>query len=354
MVAMGISAKEIAQIVQGEIIGDPDTVIYQPGRIEDAREGDISFLANLKYESFLYSTKASIILVASDFVPGRPVPNTLIKVQNVYEALATMMNFFQRDEHPEEGISSLARVDSTAVIGTGSSIGPYSVIGRGAVIGENAIIYPQVYIGSRVVIGKDVCLYPGVRIYSGSNLGDRCVIHANTVVGSDGFGFISDDQGVFSKMPQLGNVIIENDVEIGANTVIDRASIGSTIIRSGVKLDNLIQIGHNVEIGPNSALAAQAGVAGSSKVGAGCRVGGQAGIVGHIKIGDRNQIQAQSGVTKSTKNGTNWYGSPALDYNMYLKAYAGFKNLPSIIERLHQLEKKVDLLENPSLPESTS
>ncbi|MDX1477613.1 MAG: UDP-3-O-(3-hydroxymyristoyl)glucosamine N-acyltransferase, partial [Saprospiraceae bacterium] len=294
----------------------------------------------------VYETRASVLLVDKSFTPRTAITPTLIRVDDVYESLGILLDKLKIDEGLEAGISPLAYVHPEAVIGDDVSIGPFAVVSAGARVGSRARLHAQVFVGQEVRIGSETQLYPGVRIYHHCVIGARVVVHANTVIGSDGFGFARAENGAFSKIAQVGNVVIEDEVEIGANTVIDRATMGSTVIRQGAKLDNLIQIAHNVEIGENSAMAAQAGVAGSTKIGKNVLVGGQAGFVGHIQVADNAQIQAQSGIAASVKEpGARLYGSPALDYMDYLKAYAVFRRLPELQHKIAELEKTIRRLD---------
>ena len=341
---MKIKAREIAAMLNGDVVGDPEIEISRPSRIENGEPGSLTFLANPKYEQFAYQTRASIILVSKEFTPAKPIQATLIKVKNVYESMAHLADRFEKVQKPSIGVSNLARVHKSVKLGSNVSIGPFVVIDQDVEIGDNSIVLGQVFIGRNCQIGKNVFLHPGVRIYYESCIGDNVIINANSVIGSDGFGFVKDQNGSFKKMKQLGNVLIEDNVEIGANVVIDRASLGSTVIREGAKLDNLIQVAHNVEIGMNTALAAQVGIAGSSKIGADCLIGGQVGIAGHLKIGDGTEIQAQSGIASNISDGSRLYGSPALEYRQYLKSYAVFKQLPELLKELQNLREKVDLL----------
>ncbi len=344
---MQITAQIIADILNGELIGDPKSVISGPGKIEDAKDGDITFLGNLKYKDYIYDTKASVVLVNRDFSPEKSIHTTLIKVDNVYGALAILMEKFNTTISINDGIASTAVVHSTVNLGQGVKIDDYVIIKKNVDIGNNTIVYGQVFIGDNVKIGQNSIIYPGVKIYHNCIIGDNCIIHANTVIGSDGFGFATDEQGNYKKIPQTGNVIIENNVEIGSNTVIDRASMGSTLIRQGAKLDNLIQIAHNVIIGNNTALAAQVGVAGSTQIGNNCLVGGQVGIVGHLKIADGTMIQAQSGVASSVKQANSkLYGTPAIDYPNYLKSFAYFKKLPELVQEIRALKMELDKIKN--------
>jgi len=343
---MQISAKELAHLLNGTIEGNPDVQVHAPSKIEEGQAGTISFLANPKYETYAYTTKASILLVSRDFEPSQAIEATLIRVDDVYASITFLLEQFgnQQGQKPE-GIHENAFVHASAKLGDEVSVGIYAVIENEVAIGEGTVVYPQVFIGKNVKIGKHVRLYPGVKIYQDCVIGDHCIIHSNAIIGSDGFGFMPQDDGSYKKIPQLGNVLLEEQVEVGANTVIDRATMGSTIIRKGVKLDNLIQIAHNVEIDQNTVIAAQAGIAGSTKVGKGVQIGGQVGLVGHIQVADGTRIQAQSGVNKSIKKENSaLYGSPALNYNDYLRAYAVYRKLPTLLKRIEALEKEVKKL----------
>lgn len=344
-VLMNITAAHIADLLEGTIVGDSSAKITGPSKIEEGFEGAISFLSNPKYEHYIYTTKSSAVLVSNDFEPSQKLDCTLIKVENVYDALAKLLQHFNQNEVQKEEISELAFVHKTAKIGTQSSVGHFASIGSETTIGDNCRIGDQVFIGNKVTIGQNCRLYPGVKLYDGCIIGNNCIIHANTVVGSDGFGFAPKEDGTYSKLPQIGNVVIEDDVEIGANTVIDRATMGSTLIEKGVKLDNLIQIAHNVKIGKNTVIAAQTGVAGSTTIGTNSIIGGQVGIVGHLKLANKIMIQAKSGVSSNiTEEGKKLYGYPAIDYQKYLKSYAYFKNLDQIVDKIRSLEKEVDKL----------
>ena len=338
---MQVSAQQLAALLQGTIEGDPNVLVGGPAKIEEAGPGTITFLGNMKYEPFAYTTNASILLVGKNFVPAQSISATLIRVEDVYAAIATLLGHFgDKLNAGSPAISDKSSIHETAKVGERCSIGDYAVLGENVVVGDDTRIFPQVYIGNNVKIGISVTLYPGVRIYSDCVIGDNCSLHANVVIGSDGFGFAPQEDGSFKKVPQIGNVVIESDVEIGSNTTIDRATMGSTIIRSGVKLDNLIQIAHNVEIGRNTVVAAQTGIAGSTKIGENCMIGGQVGIVGHIKIADRTRIQAQSGVSAEVSEpGTALYGSPAFAYSGFLRSFAVFKKLPELMKRIQDLEK---------------
>jgi UDP-3-O-[3-hydroxymyristoyl] glucosamine N-acyltransferase len=342
-----ISAVQLAELINGSIEGDPQVVVSGPSKIDDSQEGTISFLANLKYESFIYNTKASIILVPKDFVAKQDISATLIRVEDVYSSLMLLMNIFADAQGASVAvISSLASIKEGASISSEVSIGDFTIIESGASIGEHSTIAAQVYIGKNVSIGKNVKICTGARILHDCVIGDRCVIQSNAVIGSDGFGYSKDDQGVYTKIQHLGNVILEEDVEIGALTAVDRASIGSTIIRKGVKLDNLIQIAHNVEIGEHTVMAAQAGVAGSGKLGARCMIGGQAAVVGHIQLADGTQVQGQSAVISNTRENERKFGTPAIGYSEYLRSYAVFKNLPDMNKEVSKLKKQIADLES--------
>ena len=336
---MKVSAKSLAIILNGTCEGNPDVEVWKPCKIEEGEIGGISFLANSKYESYLYNTQCSAIIVSEDFVPSQPYSPTLIRVKDVYGAVATLLSQFNVSPSTDHHISSLAFIDKNAVLPTQCTIEAFSCVSQNASIGENTRIYPHVFVGENVKVGRNVIIHAGVKIYHDCIIGDNVIIHSNVVIGSDGFGFTKNEKGEYIKINQIGNVIIEDNVEIGANTVIDRATMGSTFIRKGVKLDNLIQIAHNVEINENTVIAAQAGVAGSSKIGKDCLIGGQVGIVGHIQIADGTMIQAQSGVNASIKETkTKWYGSPALDYTAFLRSFSIFKKLPELLKRLEKLE----------------
>ena len=343
---MKITAKDICDIVEGEIVGDPNVVISGPSKIEEGIKGTISFLANPKYNSYAYSTKASALLVAKDFIPMQEIKPTLIKVENVYTSLSKLLQSFEQKEN-SSGISDFAVISKSAILGEKTSVGVYTVISEGAVIGRDSQIGDQVSIGKNARIGNNTIIYPGVKIYQDCVIGDNCILHAGVVIGSDGFGFVPNKKGEYEKIPQIGNVIIEHNVEIGANTTIDRATMGSTIIKAGVKLDNLIQIAHNVVIGENTVIAAQTGIAGSTKVGKNCQIGGQVGMSGHIVIPDGTIIQGRAGVTSSPKNkGMQLYGTPAIEYRDFLKSYAHFKNLPEMEKKLKRLKNEIEDLKS--------
>ncbi len=341
--AMQLTAKEIARLLGGELEGDGDVSVERPGKIEEGGEGTLTFLGNPKYECYAYSTRSSVLLANRSFEPVKPVAaSALIRVDDVYEAVRQLLGKFGGSEGSNGQISEQAFIHAGAGLGLNVSVGTYAVIEEGARVGSDTILCPQVFIGKNVEIGKGCVLHPGVKVYHGCKIGDRCILHANVVIGGDGFGFAPQPDGSYRKIPQIGNVIIEDDVEIGANTTIDRAMMNSTIIRKGAKLDNLIMVAHNAEVGENTVIAAQAGIAGSTKIGRQCRIGGQAGFVGHIEVADGTQVQAQSGIAAAVKEPNQaFYGSPALAYKDYLKSYAVFKKLPDLYKKINELEKKL-------------
>jgi len=339
---MDFKASAIAGFLKGTIEGDPEASVNDVSRIEEGRQGTLSFLANPKYEKYIYDTASSIVIVNEDFKPARKVNATLIRVKNAYESFAALLQMYEQSKPKKKGISKLAGVAGSATLGTDLYIGDFTVVSDGAVIGDRAQIYPQVYIGDHVKIGEGTVIHPGVRIYEGSEIGNQCVIHAGAVIGADGFGFAPGQENNYQKIPQLGKVIIEDHVEIGANTTIDRATMGATILRKGVKLDNLIMIGHNVEVGENTVMAGQTGISGSTKIGRNCMFGGQVGLIGHINIADGVKIAAQSGITKDIKQeGVVLQGSPAFEFGPYQRCYLLFKKLPEMRNQVLDLEKKV-------------
>ena len=344
---MEFSASQIAAIVNGEIIGSSSVIVTDLAKIEEGKEGTLSFLSNPKYEEFIYTTKSSICIVNKDFIPVKPLPLslTLIKVENSYTCFAQLLELYDNLNKKEAKIEQPSFIDNSAVIGTDLYLGAFAYIGKNVEIGNKVVIYPNVYLGDNVKIGSNTVLHPGVSIYFGCKVGENCIIHAGTVVGSDGFGFAPNSEGVFQKIPQIGNVIIENNVEIGSNCAIDRATMGSTFIREGVKIDNLCQIAHNVEIGENSALAALVAVAGSAKIGKRVMIGGQAAINGHLSIADDTKIVGQSGVVKTVKEAVTLMGTPAIPLNDFKKSSVGFRKLPFILSKLEELEKKIKDLE---------
>ncbi|MDO9340897.1 MAG: UDP-3-O-(3-hydroxymyristoyl)glucosamine N-acyltransferase [Bacteroidales bacterium] len=342
---MEFTAATIAGFLNGEIEGNPDIKVNTVAKIEEGQNGALSFLANPKYENYLYTTKSSVVLVNKSFVPSAKVDATLIKVENAYEAFASLLRLVDQSRPRKKGIHTTAIIEATAKIGSDVYIGPYAYIGENSVIGDGSSVYPHVFIGDNTKLGKNCTINPGVKIYHDCLVGEGCIIHAGTVIGSDGFGFAPQSESEYMKIPQLGNVIIEDHVEIGANVTIDRATMGSTIIRKGVKLDNLIQIGHNVEVGENTVMAAQTGIAGSTKVGKNCMFGGQVGIAGHIKIANGTKIGAQAGILGEVKEeNTIILGSPAIDYKQFFKSSVIFKKLPELNIKIDVLEKELESL----------
>lgn len=343
---MQFSAAQIAQIIGGSVEGDAGVMVGSFGKIEEAREGQLAFLANPKYEDFLYSTKASIIIVNNSLQLKHPISASLIRVADAYSAFALLLDKYQQIQTQQlTGIQDPVYRHATAKIGENVFLGAFVYLGENVVLGNNVKIFPNSYLGNNVVVGDNSIIHAGVKIYHDTLIGKNVSIHAGTVIGSDGFGYAPQSDGSLKKVPQIGNVVIEDNVEIGANTTIDRATIGSTYIRSGVKLDNLLQIAHNVDIGNNSVIAAQTGISGSTKIGKNVMIGGQAGIVGHIQIADGSKINAQSGVSKSLKEPNSAVtGSPAFDYTSALRSQAVFRNLPEIEKRLKELEELVKKL----------
>ena len=337
---MQYTAKELARIVKGTVEGDENTRVWKPCKIEEGCEGGITFLGNPKYTHYIYERRASIVIVRKDFVPEKPVDSTLIRVDNPYMAVAFLLHAFNERSKPPRGRSFRSSVGRGTKIGKGLYMGPYAVVGRHCTIGNNVSIYPNVVIGDNVTIGDGTTLYAGVKVYEGVEIGRRCTIHAGAVLGSDGFGFAPADDGTWNKIDQIGNVILEDDVEVGANTCIDRASIGSTILHRGVKVDNLCQIAHNVVVGRNTAMASQVGIAGSCHVGEQCVIAGQAGLVGHITIGDKVTIGAQSGVTHSIGPNLQVFGSPAMEASKRRKVEVLVRNIERLAERIAKLEKR--------------
>ena len=343
---MEFTAEMIAGFLGGEIVGDKNAAVHTVSSIEEGKKGSLAYLTNLKYEEHLYTTGASIVLCDKSFEPKQAVPATLVKVDNAAECIVKLLQMYAASKPRRKGISERASVAEGAVVEGDSYVGDFAVIERGAEVGANCQIYPQVYIGEGATIGEGTTLYAGVKIYEGCHVGKNCILHAGAVIGADGFGFMPNAEGGFDKIPQLGNVIIEDDVEIGANTCIDRAKTDSTIIRRGVKLDNLIQIGHNVQIGENTVSSAQTGIAGTSKVGKNCFIAGQVGIADHVTVGDRVMIGSKSGLDKNVPDGEIRFGYPALAGMQYHRAAAVFKRLPELDRTVRQLEKDVKNLKN--------
>lgn len=335
---MKFTAEQIAGILEGEVVGNPNAEVYKLAKIEEGTEGSLTFLANPKYQSYIYSTEATIAIVNKTFEPEQDIKVTLIKVEDAYKSFSKLLEYYNQVKLMKSGIEQPSVISENVIYGEHLYLGSFCYIGKNVKIGTNVKIYPNTFIGDNVIIGDNCVLFAGVRIYSETEIGNQCTIHSGTIIGSDGFGFAPQEDGSFSKVPQIGNVIIEDNVEIGACTTIDRATLGSTIIRKGVKLDNQIQIAHNVEIGENTVIASQTGIAGSTKIGKNCMIGGQVGIVGHITIGDRVRIQAQSGIGKSLKDDETVQGSPAFNYGDWSKSYVHFRNLPNIVADLEELK----------------
>jgi UDP-3-O-[3-hydroxymyristoyl] glucosamine N-acyltransferase len=327
-------------------VGNPDVEVNKLSKIEEGKEGSLTFLSNPKYTSHIYETQASICIVNKSFEKIQEISTTLIKVDDSYEAFSKLLEVYNQIKLDKKGIETPSSISDTAKLGENIYIGAFTYIGEEVVIGDNVKIYPNVYIGDNVTIGNDVTIFAGSKIYSETQIGNHCTLHSGVIIGADGFGFTPSENGEYSKIPQIGNVIIEDFVDIGAATTIDRATLGSTIIRKGVKLDNQIQIAHNVEIGEHTAIAAQTGIAGSSKIGKNCLIGGQVGIAGHIKIGDRVKIQAQTGVGRNVKDDEAIQGSPAFGYNDFNKSYVHFRNFQKIVSRLDHIEKQFPKNEN--------
>ncbi len=344
---MQFTAKQIALLLTGTVTGDHNVQVNRLAKIEEAGPGSLSFLANPKYEPFLYTTEASIVIINEDFHPAEHIKATLIKVKDAYSAFSVLLEQYNTIKNTKSGIEQPSFIHPSAQIGSNVYIGAFSYIGENAKLGNNSKIYPQVYLGDNVEVGDDCTLYPGVKIYADCILGNKVMIHSSTVIGSDGFGFAPQADGSYNKVSQIGNVIIEDDVEIGSNTSIDRATMGSTIIRKGVKLDNLIQLAHNVEIGSNTVIASQTGISGSAKIGEQTIIGGQVGVVGHISIAKGSQIQAKSGINRSIEEeGKKWAGAPATSFTNNMRAQVVLQRLPELERKIVELEKKIKELKS--------
>jgi UDP-3-O-[3-hydroxymyristoyl] glucosamine N-acyltransferase len=337
---MEFTAAQIAGFLKGTIEGDPDVKVSNLSKIDDGIPGTLTFLANPKYTPFIYTTGASIVVVNADFTPAHTLKTTLIRVDDAYSSFATLLEMFDQSKSGSTGISNHAVIDPSAGLGENVSVGDFSVIGKNVMIGSNTMIHPQVFIGNNVTIGDNSIFYPGVKVYHDSIIGNRCTLHSGVVIGSDGFGFAPVEGNNYQKIPQLGNVILEDYVEIGSNTTVDRATLGSTIIRKGVKLDNLIQVGHNAEIGENTVIAAQTGISGSTKIGKNCMIGGQVGIVGHIVIADNVKIGAGSGIEASiTREGAVMLGAPAIEIGKARRNFIHWRNLDEIVRMVYSIDK---------------
>ena len=337
---MQFTAQQLGFILNGTVEGDPNEPVSALAKIEEAKAGSLSFLANPKYEQYLYTTEASIVIVNNEQVLAGPVKATLIRVENAYSAITVLLEKYNTLKLDKSGIEQPSFIHPSAILGENVYVGAFAYVGPNVKIGNNCKIYPQTYIADDVQLGDNVTLFAGVKIYFDCKIGNNVIIHSGTIIGADGFGFAPVGDGTYSKISQIGNVVIEDDVEIGSNTTIDRATMGSTIIRKGVKLDNLIQVAHNVEILQNTVVAAQSGISGSTKIGENCVIGGQVGIVGHISIAKGSQIQAQSGVSHSIRDeNKRWMGSPAAPYANHMRSQVVFNRLPDLEKRINELEK---------------
>ena len=337
---MKFTAQQIADILEGEVVGNPDEEVSKLSKIEEGEKGSLTFLSNPKYNPYLYTTNASIAIVNQSFKPEKKIATTLIKVENAYKSFSKLLEFYNEVKNNKTGREAPHFIADSATIGENEYIGAFSYIGENVSIGNNVKIYPNSYVGDNSVIGDNCIIFSGVKIYSETQIGNYCKIHSGVIIGSDGFGYAPNEEGEYKAIPQIGNVIIEDYVDIGSASTIDRATLGSTIIRKGVKLDNQIQIAHNVEVGKHTVIAAQTGVAGSTKIGENCMIGGQVGIAGHLTLGNNLQIQAQSGISKNLKDGLKVQGTPAFDYSDYFKSYVHFKNLPKLANKVSQMEKE--------------
>ena len=338
---MKFTAEQIAGILGGEVVGNPNAEVHTLSKIEEGSAGSLTFLANPKYNNYIYTTLATITIVNNTFVPEEALTTTMIKVEDAYLSFSKLLEFYDQVKNSKNGIEQPSVISDNVKYGENLYLGSFSYIGSNVVLGDNVKIYPNCFIGNNVLIGNNVSIFAGAKIYSETQIGNNCAIHSGAIIGSDGFGFAPNSDGTYSKIPQIGNVIIEDNVDVGSCTTIDRATMGSTIIRKGVKLDNQIQIAHNVEIGENTVIAAQAGVAGSTKIGQNCMIGGQVGISGHLTIGNNVRIQAQSGVGRNISDGKIIQGSPAFEYNDFSKSYVHFKNLPKLMTEIQELKKQM-------------
>jgi len=348
---MKFSASQIAQLLEGEVVGNKDAEVSGLSKIDDGRKDTLSFLANPAYKEFIYSTEASLVIVSKNFEPEKALPEnlTLIKVDDAYSAFAKLLELYNGIKYDRKGVSEKAMVDPSVTLGEDVYIGPGVVIEAGVKIGDGTKIFPQAYIGQNVRLGNSTLIHPAARILADCEIGSDCVIHSGVVIGGDGFGFAPNSENNYQKVAQIGNVIIEDHVEVGAGTTIDRATLGHTIVRKGAKIDNLIQIAHNVEIGENTVIAAQTGIAGSTKIGKNCMIGGQVGIVGHLTIADGVKIAAQSGIAQSIKEaGKIIQGSPAIPIGDFKRSYIGFKNLPDLMKEIKSLKEEIKNLKAPT------
>ncbi|HPB24670.1 MAG TPA: UDP-3-O-(3-hydroxymyristoyl)glucosamine N-acyltransferase [Bacteroidales bacterium] len=342
---MKFTAQQLAEVLNGSVEGNPEAFFTKLSKIEEGDSESLTFLANPAYTQFIYSTQAAVVIVNKDFVAEQKINATLVRVDNAYTAFSTLLEMYNQIKLNKTGISDKAVISESATIGKNVYIGAQAFIGDNAVIGDNVKVYPLCYVGDNVVIKDNSTLFASVTVYSDNCIGNSCILHSGVVIGADGFGFAPQPDGTYKKVTQTGNVVIEDDVEIGANTTIDRATLGSTIIRKGCKIDNLVMIAHNVEVGENTVIVSQTGIAGSTKIGKHVTIGGQVGIVGHISIADKVMIQAQSGIAASIKEpGTIVQGAPAYNIKDYLRSYVHFKNLPKLIDKLNKLEKELEEL----------
>jgi UDP-3-O-[3-hydroxymyristoyl] glucosamine N-acyltransferase len=347
---MNFKVTDIAKFLNGEIIGNENISVSNVSKIEEGKPGTLAFLANLKYENFLYSTNASVVLVNKSFVPREKVNTTLIRVEDAYQAFASLLELYmQAKASLKTGIEQPSYIDQTATVGKDIYIGAFAYIGKNSKVGNNTKLYPQVYIGDDVIIGNDCIIYAGAKIYNDTVIGNRCIIHSGVVIGSDGFGFAPLENGTYKKIAQIGNAILEDDVEIGANTTIDCGTMGSSIIRKGAKIDNLVMVAHNCEVGENTVIAGQSGMAGTTKIGKNCKLAGQVGLAGHLSIGDNVSIGAQSGVAKSVKSDQIIFGSPAVNISDAIRIITVYKNLPKLREEVIQLQKEIKILKEQKI-----
>ncbi|MCZ8197537.1 MAG: UDP-3-O-(3-hydroxymyristoyl)glucosamine N-acyltransferase [Flavobacterium sp.] len=339
---MKFTAEQIAGILDGIVVGNPSAEVYKLAKIEEGVKGSLTFLSNAKYNNYIYSTEATITIVNKNFEPEQEITTTMIKVDDAYQSFSKLLEYYNQVKLMKSGIEQPSMISENVVYGENLYLGSFCYIGKNVKIGKDVKIYPNTFIGDNVVIGDNCVFFAGVRIYSETEIGNNCTVHSGSIIGSDGFGFAPHEDGTYSKIPQIGNVILEDNVEVGACTTIDRATLGSTIIRKGVKLDNQIQIAHNVEIGENTVIAAQTGIAGSTKIGKNCLIGGQVGFAGHLVIGDNVKIQAQSGIGKNLNEGETVQGSPAFNYSDFSKSFVHFRNFPKIISEIEDIKKKIN------------
>ncbi|MFP9117995.1 UDP-3-O-(3-hydroxymyristoyl)glucosamine N-acyltransferase [Flavobacterium sp. RNTU_13] len=338
---MKFTAEQIAGVLEGDVVGNPQAEVHTLAKIEEGTEGSITFLANPKYTPYIYTTQASITIVNRSFEPDAPITTTLIKVDDAYKSFSKLLEYYNQVKLMKSGIEQPSFISDNVTYGENLYLGAFCYIGKNVKIGNNVKIYPNTFVGDNVTIGDNSILFAGVRVYSETQIGNGCTIHSGSIIGSDGFGYAPNEEGVYSKVPQIGNVILEDNVDVGACTTIDRATLGSTVIKKGVKLDNQIQIAHNVVIGENTVIASQTGIAGSTKIGKNCIIGGQVGIVGHLTIGNGVRIQAQSGVGRNIPDGEAIQGSPAMGYTDFNKSYVHFRNLPKIVGEINDLKKTI-------------